>query len=82
MNTPPPTSSPTGLPPRLLHVDEVEHLLGRSKDWIYDEVEAGRLPALRIGRLLRFDPASLAEWLDHRRTPPAPAARPEEADRA
>ena len=68
METSPPTAHPRGLPTRLLLVEDVERLLGRSRDWIYDEVEAGRLPARRVGRLLRFHPDDLVEWLDGRRT--------------
>lgn len=68
METPLTTTHAGALPARLLHPDEVAHVLGRSKDWIYDEVEAGRLPARRIGRFLRFHPNDLVAWLDSHRT--------------
>lgn len=42
----------------------------RTKDWVYDEVEAGRLPYVRLGRKhLRFRRPDLARFL-------APRARP------
>lgn len=68
MNTPR-TNSNKGTPlPRLLHPNEVAHILGRSRDWVCDEVQAGRLPARRVGRMLRFHPDDLVEYLDDRRT--------------
>lgn len=70
-----PTHQHPPLPPRLLDVDGLAQVLGRSRDWIYDEVEAGRLPAIRVGRFLRFDPSDIAAWLDDRRI--GPGARPE-----
>jgi excisionase family DNA binding protein len=38
----------------LLTVDDLVALLQVKKSWIYDEVEAGRLQCLRLGRQLRF----------------------------
>ena len=48
----------------LLTPDDVCTLLKVKKSWIYDEVEAGRLSALRLGKQLRFRPSDLARYLD------------------
>ena len=46
----------------LLTVDEVCAWFKVSKDWVYDEVEAGRLPHVRLGRRhLRFRRSDL-DW--------------------
>jgi excisionase family DNA binding protein len=50
----------------LLTPDDLCALLKVKKSWIYDEVEAGRLEALRLGKQLRFRPSDLARYLDER----------------
>jgi excisionase family DNA binding protein len=50
----------------LLTPDDVCTLLKVKKSWIYDEVEAGRLDALRLGKQLRFRPSDLTRYLDGR----------------
>ena len=56
-------------PPRsreeeLLTVDDVCAWFKVTRDWVYDEVEAGRLPYLRLGRKhLRFDRGELTHYL-------------------
>ena len=50
----------------LLTPDDVCTLLKVKKSWVYDEVEAGRLDALRLGKQLRFRPSDLARYLDER----------------
>lgn len=48
----------------LLTVDDVCAWFKVTRDWIYDEVEAGRLPFLRLGRKhLRFDRGELIHYL-------------------
>jgi excisionase family DNA binding protein len=47
----------------LLTPDDVCSLLKVKKSWLYDEVEAGRLDALRLGKQLRFRPSDLARYL-------------------
>jgi excisionase family DNA binding protein len=48
---------------RLLDADEVAAALGVSRDWIYAEVRAGRIPHVRLGRNVRFRVAPIAAWL-------------------
>lgn len=64
--------SQSALPPPLLDVPSVAHLLNRPPSWVYAQVEAGLLPVIRVGRLLRFDADELAAWLDERREGPRP----------
>ena len=48
----------------LLTVDDVCAWFKVTRDWVYDEVEAGRLPYLRLGRKhLRFDRDELTDYL-------------------
>ncbi len=48
----------------LLRVPEVARRLGLTTDRIYELAREGTLPAVRIGRQLRFDPARLQAWID------------------
>ncbi len=50
---------------------EIEHLwdakdlmrvLKVSRSWVYQHVEAGDLPHLRVGGLLRFEPSAIRQW--------------------
>jgi len=50
----------------LLTADDLCSLLKVKKSWVYDEVEAGRLKALRLGKQLRFRPSEIARYLDER----------------
>lgn len=39
----------------LLTADELADWLNVTKEWIYDEVQKGALPHVRLGRMLRFE---------------------------
>jgi excisionase family DNA binding protein len=47
----------------LLTVDDLVALLQVKKSWVYDEVEAGRLHCLRLGRQLRFRVGDVEAYL-------------------
>jgi excisionase family DNA binding protein len=47
----------------LLTADQVAADLGVSKDWIYAEVRAGRIPHVRLGRNVRFRADSIDQWI-------------------
>ena len=50
---------------QLLHVDDVSRWFAVTRDWVYDEVEAGRLPFIALGRKhLRFRREELEAHLD------------------
>jgi excisionase family DNA binding protein len=48
---------------QLLDADEVAGALGVSRDWIYEQVRAGRIPHVRLGRNVRFRAATIEDWL-------------------
>ena len=63
----------------LLTPDEVCAYLKIKKDWLYDQVEAGHFPCVRVGRQLRFRRSQLIGFLDARSSgaqpPPTPPQR-------
>jgi len=48
---------------RLLDADDVAAALGVSRDWVYGEVRAGRIPHVRLGRNVRFRAAAIGDWI-------------------
>ena len=48
---------------RAMTPTEVAAILAISPITIYKMAKAGRLPSLRIGSAVRFDPRAIAEWL-------------------
>ncbi len=54
----------------LWKVADVVAFLGFKKSWVYDRVKRGKLPYLRIGDTVRFEPAAIRDWVaQHRRGP-------------
>jgi excisionase family DNA binding protein len=47
---------PTAFDPSLWDANDVARYLKVSRSWVYQRAEAGFLPCVRIGGLLRFDP--------------------------
>jgi len=56
-------------PEPLWTVKEVMQYLQASKAWVYSASASGSLPSLRIGGLLRFDPAVVQAWAHGERVP-------------
>lgn len=56
MDTPKQPDSP------LWDAQEAARFLGVSRSWIYQRAEAGLLPHLKIGALLRFEPNTLRDF--------------------
>lgn len=50
---------------------EVAKHLRASVSWVYKAAERGELPCIRLGAMLRFDPAAIRAWLGSRATAPA-----------
>lgn len=50
--------------PRLLKVREVVEITGLQRWRVYELVRNGEMPAMHIGRTLRFSEAALAEWIE------------------
>jgi excisionase family DNA binding protein len=57
------TSMPAG-DLELLTPDQLCELLQVKKSWLYDQVERGKLPCLRLGKQLRFRQADIHRYLE------------------
>jgi excisionase family DNA binding protein len=55
--------------PQLLTMDQLAENLCVTPRHVRRLVDERRVPFLRVGRFIRFDPAEIAEWLDSRRVP-------------
>jgi excisionase family DNA binding protein len=55
--------------PHLLTIDELAEHLGVTVRHVRRQIAERRLPYLKVGRLVRFDPDEIAGWLDHARQP-------------
>jgi len=55
--------------PHLLTIDQLAEHLGITTRHVRRLVAERRVPYLKVGKLVRFDPAEIAAWLDDRRTP-------------
>lgn len=47
---------------RLWDATDVAHFLKVSRSWVYHRAEAGQLPYLRVGGLLRFEPRTIRAY--------------------
>jgi predicted DNA-binding transcriptional regulator AlpA len=56
---------------QLLDPDDVCALLKVTKDWLYDQVQAERIPYRRLNnRQLRFRPSEIRDYIEGTWTPP------------
>jgi excisionase family DNA binding protein len=53
--------------PRLVDIEQVSLSFGISVRQVRRFVAEGQIPYVRIGHLIRFDPAEVIEWIDARR---------------
>ena len=61
------TLATTGTPPQLLTIDQLAEQLNVSVRHVRRLVAERRLPYLKVGKFVRFDPAEVAAWLDRSR---------------
>jgi excisionase family DNA binding protein len=61
------TLAPTGTLPQLLTIDQLAEQLNVSIRHVRRLVAERRVPYLKVGKFVRFDPAEIAGWLDERR---------------
>jgi excisionase family DNA binding protein len=47
---------------KLWTVKDIAAYLAVSPSWVYQHVEAGKLPCIRLGALLRFEPEAIRAW--------------------
>jgi excisionase family DNA binding protein len=52
--------------PHALTAKELGLLLGLGRSAVYQLAQAGRIPSLRLGTTIRFDPLRIAAWLRQR----------------
>ena len=57
---------------RLLDIDAVAEQLSTSVRHLRRLVQEHRIPVVRVGRLIRFDPVDLDAWLDEHRSSAEP----------
>ena len=57
---------------KLLNVREVSAYTGLAQDTIYTMVSQRRIPFVRVGRLVKFDPRLLERWLKANTVMPMP----------
>jgi excisionase family DNA binding protein len=63
----------------LLTVDEVAERLNVTKDWVWAQVRAGRIPHVPLGRYRRFREEALDAWIqDLEKSRPAAERRGED----
>ena len=55
--------------PRLLTIDQLAEHLGTSRRHLRRLIAERRIPYVKVGRLIRFDPHEIADWLDAGRHP-------------
>ncbi|MGH2879881.1 MAG: helix-turn-helix domain-containing protein [Solirubrobacteraceae bacterium] len=58
-----PTKASSPASGSLLFADDVAALVGMTKDWVYAETRAGRIPHVTLGRYYRYRPESIEAWL-------------------
>lgn len=52
----------TATPPALIDAAAAAAQLGVPKSWVLAEARADRIPHVRLGRYVRFEPAELSAW--------------------
>ncbi|MDQ6807185.1 MAG: helix-turn-helix domain-containing protein [Actinomycetota bacterium] len=50
----------------ILDADAVAEMIGMSKDWIYAEARADRIPHIKMGRYTRFRREAIEDWIRER----------------
>jgi excisionase family DNA binding protein len=57
---------------RLVDAAAAGELLGVPASWVLAQARAGRIPHVRLGRYVRFEPEELRAWWRGRRRGPGP----------
>jgi excisionase family DNA binding protein len=48
---------------RLLTAEDVAERLGVTRDWVWSQARAGRIPHVKLGRYRRFREEAIDDWL-------------------
>ena len=59
----------------MLTAKEIEEMLQVDRSTVYRMAEAGRLPAIKVGKQWRFPADEMSNWFEMRMAPPLPPAR-------
>ncbi len=51
---------------KAISVEDLAELLDCSKQWLYDNVKRGTIPAAKLPGMIRFDPVLVAAWWEER----------------
>jgi excisionase family DNA binding protein len=62
--------------PPLVDAADAARLLSVPKSWVLAEAKAGRIPHVRLGHYVRFDPAVLRDWWQARLSGPVAGSHP------
>lgn len=68
-------SPSTELVSRLIGIQEAAHYTGISPTTIYKWVSQRKIPHIKMGRLVKFDPIKLDEWIKQQTVMPMPERR-------
>src|SRR3954463_1945217 len=60
---------PSGMTEALLTAGEVAELLGVSKEWVWQESRAGRIPTVSLGRYRRYRHEAIEDWIERMERP-------------
>ena len=63
------TTRPPHLPERLLDISDLAQHLGVNVRHVRRLVAERRIPFIKWGHLIRFDPVEIAEWVEAARVP-------------
>ena len=63
----------TGALPRLLTIDQLAQLLNVNARHVRRLVAERRVPFLKVGRFIRFNPTEIIAWLSHKHVAPVRA---------
>ena len=74
-------STTSKYPGRLLDVDEVADSLGITNRFVRRLVAERRIPFVKVGKFVRFDPVEISQWIDRQRVEPRRAGAREYAAR-
>ena len=58
--------------PKLLSIDELAETLGVTHRHVRRLVDERRVPFLKVGKFVRFDPAAILAWLEESRVAASP----------
>lgn len=58
------STTPGPTPPLLLRPSDAAHALAISPRKLWELTNRGELPAVRIGRAVRYDPCDLTAWIE------------------